>query len=303
MTDLRQLKNFVALAEMPNFGRASASVSLSQSAFSRSIQSLEQELGVPLFDRSAQKINLTPFGKAVLGRAKRMISEHKDLWRDIKLMKNNEYGQASFGAGPLPAAAIVIPMLTDVAKLYPKLHVRVEFGHWQILLERLIAEQLDFIIADIRELLHHPPLQIEPLAQLRLGCFCRPGHPILKRKVLSAPDLFKYPLASVTHPKMAFNELCRHFGLGEGSDELFSLECDNILVAEEVTLRSDMILISPYIHSRAERKRSLVELKLREGFAQTTHFGIVELRSRGRSPAAAALVGSAKLLCRDIESQ
>lgn len=302
MTDLRQLKNFVALAEMPNFGRASASVSLSQSAFSRSIQSLEQELGVPLFDRSAHAINLTPFGKTVLGRAKRMISEHKDLWRDIKLMKNNEYGQASFGAGPLPAAVIVIPMLTDMAKLYSKLHVRVEFGDWQILLEQLIAEQLDFIIVDIRELLHHPPLTIEPLAHLRLGCFCRPAHPILKKKALSSRDLFKYPLASVTHPKMAFNELCRHFG-AERSDELFSLECDNILVAEEVTLRSDMILVAPYFHPRAVRKRGLVELKPKEDFAQTTHFGIVELTSRARSPAADALIKSAKLLCRDIESQ
>jgi DNA-binding transcriptional LysR family regulator len=303
MMDLRHLRNLVALAEMSNFARAAASVNLSQSAFSRSIQSLERDLGFPLFDRSAQTVLLTPFGKTVFERAKRMLSEQKDLRRDINLMKNNEYGEASFGAGPLPAAVIVVPMLTEIAQQHPKLHIRVEFGYWQILLDRLIAEQLDFIIADIRELLHHPALAIEPLAHLRLRCFCRPAHPILKKKGLTARDLIAYPLASVTHPKMAFNDLCRHFGLGSGPDRLFSLECDNILVAEEVTLQSDMILVAPYFPPRGKLKKNLVELKPKQKIGQTTHFGIIELKSRTRSLAAAALIKSAERLCKAMESR
>lgn len=62
--DFRQLRNFVALVEYGSFHRAAEAVCLSQSAFSRSIQSLEQSVGHPLFDRQNKLPTLTRHGQS-----------------------------------------------------------------------------------------------------------------------------------------------------------------------------------------------------------------------------------------------
>lgn len=69
--DFRQLRNFVALVEYGSFHRAAESVCLSQSAFSRSIQSLELSVGHPLFDRQNKLPTLTRHGQTLLPYARR----------------------------------------------------------------------------------------------------------------------------------------------------------------------------------------------------------------------------------------
>jgi hypothetical protein len=64
--DFRQLRNFVALVEYGSFNRAAEAVCLSQSAFSRSIQALEQSVGHPLFDRQSKLPTLTLHGQKLL---------------------------------------------------------------------------------------------------------------------------------------------------------------------------------------------------------------------------------------------
>ncbi|WP_307867184.1 LysR family transcriptional regulator [Variovorax sp. E3] len=64
--NLQQLDHLLALAETGSFSRASEKVHLTQPALSRSIQMLEQELGMPLVDRIGKRNELTPFGAMVL---------------------------------------------------------------------------------------------------------------------------------------------------------------------------------------------------------------------------------------------
>ncbi|WP_281078529.1 LysR family transcriptional regulator, partial [Variovorax paradoxus] len=64
--NLQQLEHLLVLAETGSFSRASEKVHLTQPALSRSIQMLEQELGMPLIDRIGKRNELTPFGAMVL---------------------------------------------------------------------------------------------------------------------------------------------------------------------------------------------------------------------------------------------
>ena len=66
---LNHLRHLVALAEHQSFRKAAEALFLTQPALSRSIQSLEQEMNVALFDRSGHRSLITPFGKALLGNA------------------------------------------------------------------------------------------------------------------------------------------------------------------------------------------------------------------------------------------
>ena len=81
--DLSQLEYFRALAHIRHFTKAAASISISQSALSRSITKLENELGHPLFDRTGHEISLTPDGQRFLIHVERALSEIEEGRREL----------------------------------------------------------------------------------------------------------------------------------------------------------------------------------------------------------------------------
>ena len=71
--NLKHLAHWLALAETGSFSRAAEKLHITQSALSRSIQVLEEELGGPLVDRIGKKNELTPLGQSVLERARPIL--------------------------------------------------------------------------------------------------------------------------------------------------------------------------------------------------------------------------------------
>ena len=71
--ELRQLRYFVAVAEEANISRAAQKIFLTQSALSRQIKALEEEIGQCLLERQAHSIRLTPVGEALLHEARELL--------------------------------------------------------------------------------------------------------------------------------------------------------------------------------------------------------------------------------------
>lgn len=289
--ELRKLRHVVALAKCGSFALAAESVHLSQPAFSRSIQSIEEELGVELFNREPRNIIPTPYGKVVVARAQKILQEAKGLSRDVALMKAHEYGEVLIGVGPIPAAVLLIPVLSKLAQLHPKIKAHIEITHWRNLLRLLEAEELDFFIADIRELLSSDRLSIVRMPELRIGCYCRAGHPLLEHRQISTEQLLAYSLASFKFPDVSLAEVTQAFGFEGDPRTLWSVECDNLLVLIQIALRSDVVILGPEPAFRAEVKENkLVEIKFGPPIRLFTHFGIVTRRDRMLSPAAEVFI-------------
>ncbi|HSV47408.1 MAG TPA: LysR family transcriptional regulator, partial [Ramlibacter sp.] len=79
----RQVKAFVALAEQRNFTRAAQQCHLSQSAFSTLIRTLEDAIGIRLFDRDTRKVELTPEGHLFLAGASRLLKDFRAALEDL----------------------------------------------------------------------------------------------------------------------------------------------------------------------------------------------------------------------------
>jgi len=108
ITDLnlstRQVRAFTALAEHRNFTRAAEQCHLSQSAFSSLIRTLEDSLGVRLFDRDTRRVELTPEGRLFLGGATRVLASLRDALEDLGEHATGRRGRAGVAALPSLAA-------------------------------------------------------------------------------------------------------------------------------------------------------------------------------------------------------
>lgn len=135
--DLRRLSHVVALADTLHFARAAQAVHLSQPAFSRSIQAIEEDLGIRLFDRETGDVRPTPAGEFVIERARRLLFEARCLQRDVDLYRDSQLGGTAFGVGPLLTATLMPQALQELRRQHPQVALRMEVGNWVQLLESL----------------------------------------------------------------------------------------------------------------------------------------------------------------------
>ena len=149
---LNHLRHLVALAEHQSFRKAAEALFLTQPALSRSIQALEQELGVKLVDRDGKRNTLTAYGALVAERAKRIVFEVKELKRGVELLQAGQLGTLNVGLGPTPAAILTSPFLTHMASHHPRMQVKIARGSVDLLVQALRNESIDIAAVDRRAL-------------------------------------------------------------------------------------------------------------------------------------------------------
>ena len=242
--DLKRLKHLVALADARNFGRAAAQCHLTQSAFSRSIQAAEEELGLLLFDRGTVEVTCTDAGAFVVERARKLLFESRCLERDVSLYRERQIGDLAFGVGPYPAATMVPALLTEIRLRHPGVCVRVEVNNADNLALRLRAEEIDFYLADVRNVVSASDLAIRRVARLPAGFYVRAGHPLLARSGVSGPDLVPYGIASVRVPEAVQVGLGALLGLQDGLRLPLAVECDDLSLLRALAMSTDTVIAS-----------------------------------------------------------
>ena len=122
MEDTR-LKVFYAVARNLSFTRASRELCLSQPAITKHIAYLEDHYQVKLFERSGNKIALTPPGRIFLAHAKRILAQYNELTYDISLLNRDAVGRLRLGASTTIAQYILPRVLAEFTGIYPKIEL------------------------------------------------------------------------------------------------------------------------------------------------------------------------------------
>ena len=120
--NLRFLRTFVAIADNAGFARAAARLNLTQSAASRQIQALEEELGLRLFARIGRSVRLTSEGEDLLMRSRRLLFDADALGQRASALKAGEVGVLRVGATP----QVIENLLAGFLSGYRKRHAGVE---------------------------------------------------------------------------------------------------------------------------------------------------------------------------------
>lgn len=282
--DLKRLKHLVALADTRNFGRAATQCHLTQSAFSRSIQAAEEEMGLQLFDRGTVEATCTPAGEFVVERARKLLFENRCLERDVSLYRERLMGDLSFGVGPYPAATMVPPLLTEIRTHHPGVSVRVEVNNADYLAAHLRAEELDFYLADVRNVVAAADLRIARVARLSGGFYVRSGHPLLAQARITAASLVPFGIASVRVPEVVQLGLGALMGLAEGKRLPLAVECDDLSLLKSLAMSTDTVIGCVDAGSAQDvAEKRLVRLAVVDIPPQFADMAIVSLKGRSYS--------------------
>lgn len=287
MVDLKRLAHLVALADEGHFGRAAERVHLSQPAFSRSIQSVEGDLGMRLFDRGTDGAKPTPAGGFLIERARRLLFDARCLQRDAALYRDSELGDTAFGAGPFPAAALMQQVIPTLRQRYPGVNLRLEMGNWPTLQQRLLDEDIEFFVADTRDITADPRLEIAPLGQLAAHLYVRAGHP-LADKPCRFGEAVRFGIATTKLPSVLEALFARLAGAA-GVDPAFGLavQCDDMSLLRKLALQTDTVVGLPEAWVRAhDDAQALVKLAIDDLPVVYADTGIVTLVNRTPSPMA-----------------
>lgn len=284
--NLRHLEHLLAVAETGSFSRAAEQQHLTQSALSRSIQTLEDDLGARLIDRTGKRNELTPLGQAVAVRARRMVLEAAELRRSAELLKQGDLGTIRIGLGSGPGAMLMTPFLIHMARHHPGVHVSMSTGATELQLMQLRQRTLDALVIDVRRIAPAPDLTIEHLAELRTGFVCRSGHPLLKSgKPMLFDDILRYPLASTPLSAEVAHILVNLFGLRADPQQAVSLRCDDITSLIETVKASDAIYLGILAAARTGIETGhLTELATEPALTSGARFAFVTLVRRTEAP-------------------
>ena len=285
---VRRLNHIVALAEEGSFARAAERVHLSQPALSRSVQAIETELGLRLFDRATRGVAVTQAGKQIIERARRVLFEAGCLVRDVELLKTHEAGEVRIGMGPYPAALLLPELLTAFAESHPNVQIKAELNHAHLMVDMLLKEQLDFLVIDRRVLPDNASLSIKNLPRHDGGWFARTDHPLMKRGPVSTSALREFPLVSVSLPQYMRNALQRLLKVRSHEKVPIQLECNDVRVLKAYVETSDAVFFATASVTRRELERkTLAALPLTDAPRAGLDFSLVVLAERTLSPAGA----------------
>lgn len=281
---LVQLRHLLALAGTGSFSKAAQAQFLTQPALSRSIRALEQELGLPLFDRVGRRTELTPFGRETLARAQRLLADADELEASAPRLREGQVGVLRLGLGSGPGALLMTPLLMQTARERPALRLEIARGGTDLLVQALRERRLDALVVDARSLRPAPDLRAEIVGEMRGSFLVRRQHPLARRRSLRFGDVLQYPLASTPLSDEVARHLVERYGPQAHPAECVTLRCDEIPSLVDVARHSDAVLLA--VRAAAPE---LVELKLTPALEATARFGLVTLARRTEPPALQAV--------------
>lgn len=270
--NLRRLKHAVILSEEGSFVRASERLHITPTALTKSIQSLESQLNIKLFERSKHGATPTPAAKDFISEARELLSHAEHLEKKAELIRTGLSGSVRFGVGPF-VVEVLIDVLAAVCREMPGLDVQVSIESPDQLARMLTDETIEFAIGDLSRIDTELSFVKQPLVRLPSGYFVRKDHPLLdllEQRPLQLDDLIDYPLLHPAYSELRPMRMLSERGVIGGGYFSNRISCDNTWASKAVAMRSNAILLASDLSVKTEIKQGLMQrLGLKDQMART----------------------------------
>lgn len=184
---------FKAVAENSSFTLAGRQLYVAQSAISRKIRLLEEELGDKLFKRVNKRIFLTPAGDTLLRYTNRVFQEIRNAALEISDLRDMKSGTLRIGSGMTACMYLLPPVIEDFRARFPQIEVQVVTGTAEMLIPQIRDGKIDLGVLTLP--IVAPDVEVTRFAREEMVLVASPkNRKLAKRRTLLAAELAEYPM-------------------------------------------------------------------------------------------------------------
>lgn len=296
MLSFRQLQYLVSVADLQHFRRAAIQLNVSQPTLSLQLQKLENQLGVKLVERGHGPVRLTPIGREIVSRSRKLLLDMNDLEACARRGAGELIGTISLGVSPTIGPYLLPGIVGVLKQSMPELRLHIREGIPSEQTLELRSGALDMMLTPISA--GGGDLHVEPLFQEQLYLVAPPEHPLSQMSSVTRSDLLGSQVLSID-PRYPFHqqtrEICDELGLellgdyeGTSLDSLCQMCASGLGLAilPELYLRSEVggkNVVAPLEIADWSGSRSVAALWRRNSVYSENYRKIVEVIDREAS--------------------
>jgi LysR family transcriptional activator of glutamate synthase operon len=296
--ELRQLRYLVALAEERHFTRAAAREHIAQPALSQQIRRLEDEIGLPLVQRTTRRVVITEAGEFLVARARRILSEVDAAHSEMEGLRGVQTGHVTVGAmhtmGPVDVALV----LAIFYERHPDVELTVREQSSEELAEMLRVDELDLAFLSVTERIESHGLGLHQLVSEELVVVLPREHRLGKRRRVRLAELADDEFISFREGSR-LRELLVSAGRQSGFEPRVKLESNESERIRRLVARGLGVAILP--RSDAEGPGADVALATLIEPALTRDITLAWREGRRQAPAAAEFLELARATFADLQ--
>jgi DNA-binding transcriptional LysR family regulator len=247
--DLKHLRQLTEVADKGSIRAAAESLAITQPALSRSIRSIENELGLKLVERGPRGAELTPAGNRLLSYARIIDANLTSAENELRGLTE----QIAFGMSWLTEMLIAAQLIERVLRNRPGIRLSTVVGDYESLAPRLASGRLEFFVGPPPIGGPRPGITTQPLTQFPAGVVVRAGHPLARQKEVTVEDLVAaqwiLPVAG-TIPRITYDNSFLRRGVAP-PEPLFEVQPLSPVI-RQLLRESDLVTILPLVVVEAE---------------------------------------------------
>ncbi len=241
--DLRQLEILQAIAETGSFTACGRKLNVSQSAISRQIALLEDELGEPLFLRVGRQVRMTPAAESLVQLGQRVFQDVRDTVGAITDHTRALRGTLRLAGGMTVCLYVLPPLLEHLKRVHPQLDIRVTVATATRSVQEIRAGRHDAGLLTLP--VEESDLVTVPVLREELMLVTMPSHPLAKRKKVVPQDLAGEPFV-LFEPGSATRRVIDSFFITEKIEPVTVMDTENVEIIKAMVKTGLGISIVPY---------------------------------------------------------
>ena len=189
---LRNVKMLLSVAQTRNISHSAAILNTTQPGLSKWLKDLEEDIGLPLFERHARGLRPTPYGEVLIEHARRLEAQLDRASGDMEALREGGGGRVVVGASGAAASDTVPLAVIRLMERMPHARVSLVEGTTDRLLSQLAAGELDVVVGRLAPELLDPAIESDTLYLEPIHMVARPRHPLMVHTKLQWTDLMAY---------------------------------------------------------------------------------------------------------------
>jgi DNA-binding transcriptional LysR family regulator len=241
--DLRQLEILQAIAETGSFTACGRKLHVSQSAISRQVLLLEEELGEPLFLRVGRQVRMTPAAETLVQLGQRVFQDVRETVGAITDRTRELRGTLRLSGGMTVCLYVFPPLLKHLRRVHPRLDVRLIVATAGRSVQEIRAGHVDAGLLTLP--VEESDLVTVPVLREELLLVTMPTHPLAKQRRVAPADLAGQPFVMFESGSATRHVIDRFF-VGENIEPTVVMDTENVEIIKAMVKTGLGISIVPY---------------------------------------------------------